>query len=170
MSPPHLERRVPGDLRLEGPWQELLCLAQLWLQGTSGQDLVVQVLLQPELGRMSGMGLLGDGMWDAGMGHEGWLQPPGMEGAQSSWELCPTELFLAFPRDTGQLGDSGEGQAWRGQSLQQECPLPQEATWLMGTGREKDQPREGGGRRDLSYTGRVIDGLCAAAEVAKTPT
>ena len=47
---PTLERRVPGDVRLEGPWQELLCLAQLWLLGTSGQDLVVQVLLQPELG------------------------------------------------------------------------------------------------------------------------
>lgn len=54
------------------------CLAQLWLQESSGEELVVQVLLQPELGRISGMGswgLLGDEMEDTGMGCEGWLQP-----------------------------------------------------------------------------------------------
>lgn len=86
-----------------------------------------------------------------------------MEGAQSSRELFPPELCLAFPRDRGQVGESGEGQAWRGQSP------PARVSPSLGSHIAAGQA-QGGDRRDFTYMGRVADGICGAAEVTKTPT
>lgn len=134
-------------------------------QGCSGQELVMQMLLQPELRRILGMG-----RWNLTSHRcrtQGWDVGGGLEGAQSSWELFPPELCLAFPRGTGQVGQSGEGQAERGQ-----CPSARTSPSSGGhiTAGHVGEKKTSRPRRDLTYMGRVTDGLCGAAEVAKTPS
>lgn len=65
------------------------------------------------------------------------------------------------------MGQSGEGQAGRGQS-----PLARISPCLGGhiTAGHVGEKKTSRPRRDLTYMGRVTDGLCGAAEVAKTPT
>lgn len=99
-------------------------------------------------------------MYDAGMGDMmGGCSLLGQREHRAAGSSVLLNCAWHFPGTLGSWGTVERDRLGGDRALQQECPLPQEATWLLGAGREKDQPKEGGGRRDLPYTGRVTDGF-----------